>query len=75
MCEIEVGNFIATPKGDGTWLYKSKDSNIPTKKAEAKYKEKPQYALIEEYEGVAKTKFRTRLNETVKEVVKFIKNL
>lgn len=75
MCEIEVGNFTATPKGDGTWLYKAKDTSMPVKKAKPSYKEKPQYDLIVDYETVAKRKFRGRLNETVKEIVKFIKNI
>ena len=73
--KIDIGNFTAIKKADGTFEYTPKDRVLQKKKIKVQYKEKPQYKLIEHYENVAKLRFKEELRTTVKEIVTFIKNI
>lgn len=72
---IVVGKFLATPQEDGTFLYKARP--VPTSFSVAKpvHKEKPQYPLIEQYENVAKERYKEELSTTVLDIVKFLKTI
>jgi len=73
--DIVVGKFLATPQKNGTFLYKA--NNVPTSFSVVKpiHKEKPQYPLIEQYENVAKERYKEELSTTVLDIVKFLKTI
>lgn len=73
--DIVVGKFLATPQEDGTFLYKARP--VPTSFSVVKpvHKEKPQYPLIEQYENVAKQRYKEELSTTVLDIVKFLKTI
>jgi len=69
-----VGGWIATPN-NGTFLYKAKEQPTFSQQVKPIFKEKPQYKLIEQYESVAKERYKEELYNTVKDIVRFIKIL
>ena len=71
----EIGNFVYEKQKDGTFLYKSKEVSVDlkSKKTKKKYKEKPQYKLIEVYENKAKKRFENNIKNLVIEVINILK--
>lgn len=72
---IIVGGFEALPQDNGTFLYKAIESPISFSEKKPTFKEKPQYPLIEQYENVAKKRYKEELSSTVLDIVKFLKNI
>lgn len=69
--KVEMNNLIAT-QVDGVWIYKAKREDS-IKKVKAKYKEKPEYALTIQYEGVSKARFQDQIKQTVLDITKLLK--
>lgn len=67
-----IGNFSYEKQKDGTFLYKAKEGVEQKKITDAKYQEKPQYPLIEQYENKAVERFQVDLKNTVTQVVQFL---
>jgi hypothetical protein len=70
----EIGNFIAEKQENGTFLYKAKQQSVSSSKKidKPKYKERPQYPLIEQYELKAVERFQQDIKNTVKQVVQLL---
>ncbi len=77
MCKGEICGFDYEKQESGTFLYKAKESSLSSSKkiVKAQYKERPQYALIEQYENESVKRFQSDLKTTVKQVVQLLKDI
>lgn len=72
---ILVGNWTAEPQKGGGFLYKAKEQPTFSQQVKPVFKERPQYKLIEDYESVAKNRYKVDLHNTVIDIAQFLKTL
>lgn len=69
--EIQLGDFLYKKEDDGQWTYKA--NKLKNKVLKPKYKDLPRYNVIYSIEGNWKQVFDQILSQTMKSVIKKVK--
>lgn len=71
---IPMDNFTASLE-NGSWKYDPVQKSESTVAAKPLYKDPVQFKIIEEYEGISKSRYQVQLGKMTLEVVKYLNTL